>query len=476
MKTLFTKMNALLLTILILSGCSANSFNDLFSSYSQQMRGVKQAQNQGNFQQAISLIPKRSSHDGSYNLGLLEKARLEYLAKNNNQSRKGFAHAYELIEQSQQQAKIELSRGLENVAAIVSNDNAVRYDIPLYEQSMLHSYQALNYITQQDLSGALVEVRRANQVQEKALKANSDSINKSLANANNEKFSIDNLPQQYPSMNRTIGDVKNGFQNAYTFYLSALLYESAGQPNDAYIDFKKALEIYPDNHYLQQDVWRLAKALQMTDDLALLKSTFPRTITKKNKHNNNQGKVIFIVENGIVEAKQETSLSLPIYTSHNDVRLYNVALPSYSNQLTVYSPLTLTYQGKHYQTEEIVRLQSLAAKQLQDKLPVIITRQITRLITKEEIRQTLARKGGDIGNIFANIYNIVTEKADTRSWSTLPDSIQILTLNLSAGHHMLNIDINGVNKQIEVSINKNRQTLVTLNSIGAYVDYSVFNL
>lgn len=466
MKTLLTKMNILLLSILILSGCSSNSFNDLFSSYTQQMRGVKLAQNQGHFQQGISLLPKRSTNDGSYNLGLLEKARLEYLAKNNEQSRKDFAYVYQLIEQSQQKAKVELSRGFENVAAIVSNDNAVRYDIPLYEQSMLHSYQALNYLTQQNLSGALVEVRRANQVQEKALLANIDNINKS----------IDNLPQQYPSMNRTIGDVKNGFQNAYTFYLSAVLYESAGQKNDAYIDFKKALEIYPDSTYLQQNVWRLANILRMTDDITLFKSTLSRAVTKKAKQTQNNGKVIFIVENGIVEAKQETSLSLPIYTSHSDARFYNVALPSYANHLTVYSPLTLAYQGQQYQSQEVVRLQSLAAKQLQDMLPIIIARQITRLVAKEEIRQTLARKGGDIGNIFANIYNIVSEKADTRSWNTLPDSIQILELNLTVGNHLLNVDINGVNQQIAVSINKNRQTLVTLSSIGTYTDYSVFNL
>jgi len=186
--------------------------------------------------------------------------------------------------------------------------------------------------------------------------------------------------------------------------------------------------------------------------------------------------VVFIIENGIVGAKQQSSLSLPIYTSHGDMRFYNVALPSYQNQLTVYSPLTLTYQGKSYQAEEIVRLQSLAAKQLQEQLPFIITRQITRILAKEEIRQKLTTKGGDIGNLFANLYNIATEKADTRSWSTLPDSIHILRLNLPSGTHTLSIDINGVNQQIDVSINQDKQTLVTLNTIGTYIGQNIFNL
>ena len=478
MHTFFHKTRLLLLVIPLLSGCSANSFSDLFSNYSQQMNGVKQAQQQGNFQQAISLLPTRSPDNGNYSLGLLEKARLEYLAQNNKQSRQDFAQTYELVQQNQQAAKIELSRGIENIAAVMSNDNAIRYDIPLYEQSMLNSYQALNYLAQQDLSGALVEVRRANQVQERALKANASSIDATKKSISDEKFSMDSLSQQYPSMNSAIGKVKNGFQNAYTFYLSGLLYEAGNKKNDAYIDYKKALEIYPDNHYLQQDVWRLANTLQMTNDISLFRESFARTITNKNTSasDDNQGEVVIIIENGIVGAKQEVSLSLPIYTRHNDMRLYSVALPRYQNKLTVYPPLTLTYQGKSYQAEEIVRLQSLAAKQLQDELPIIVTRQITRLIAKEEIRQALVKKGGDLGNIFANIYNIATEKADTRSWSTLPDSIHILRLNLSTGTHTLNIKINGVSQPIEVSINQNKQTLITLNTIGTHVGHNIFNL
>jgi len=475
MNKFFQKTRLLLLIIPLLSGCSASSFKGLFSNYSQQMNGVKQAQQQGNFQQAISLIPNRNTKDGSYSLGLLEKARLEYLANNNKQSRQYFAQTYEIVQKNQQGAKVELSRGVENITAIISNDNAIRYDIPLYEQSMLHSYQALNYLTQKDLSGALVEVRRANLVQKNALEANANSIDASRESMIAQGVNSASLFEQYPSMSRTIGKVKNGFQNAYTFYLSALLYEAANQKNDAYIDYKKALEIYPDNSFLQRDVWRLANILQMSDDISLFRNSFAETVTKQSDIKN-QGQVVFIIENGIVGAKQQSSLSLPIYTSQNDMRFYNLALPSYQNLLIDYSPLTLTYQGKNYQAEEIVRLQSLAAKQLQDQLPIIVTRQVARIFAKEEFRQKLTEKGGDMGNLFANLYNIATEKADTRSWSTLPDSIDILRLNLSAGTHTLNMHINGVNQQIQVSINHNKQTLVVLNTIGNHIGHNVFNL
>ena len=465
----------LIVTIILLSGCSSASFSDLFNNYNQQMYGVKQAQQQGRFQDAIKLIPDRNKNDGSYGLSMLEKARLEYLAHNNQQSQKDFEQVYKLVEQARQAAKIQVSRSLENVAAVMSNDNATRYDIPLYEQSMLNSYQALNYLAQQDLSGALVEIRRANLVQQQALIDNANSIYRSQEKLKEQGLSMNGLTNQYPSMNEAIGKVKNGFQNAYTFYLSAVLYEAAGQPNDAYIDYKKALEIYPNNTFVQQDVWRLANVLQMTSDINQFKNSLSQTVTDQQQEKN-QGQVIVIIENGIVGAKQEVSLNLPIYTSHNDMRFYSVALPSYQNNLRDYSPLTLSYQGKSYQSEEIVRLQSLAAKELKDQLPSIVTRQIARLITKEELRKQMERKGGDLGNIFASIYNIATEKADTRSWSTLPDSIHILQIDLPPGEHQLSLTINGQSRPITISINANRTTLVKLTAIGAYLNYQTLNL
>lgn len=468
-----------MLAIATLSACSSTSFTDLFSNYNQQMHDVKQAQQQGHFQQAISLIPSRSSGNNSYNLSLLEKARLEYLANNNKQSQEDFAEVYQLVQQAQLAAKVQLSKGVENIAAVISNDNAIRYEVPLYEQSMLNSYQALNYVAQQDLSGALVEVRRANLIQEQALITNARSIHSAQAEMAEQGLNMAEFSRQYPTMDSAIGNIKNGFQNAYTFYLSALLYEAASQSNDAYIDYKKALEIYPDNSYLQQDVWRLANTLHMSNDIDLLKASLPQAITIKNKPESrhaNQGQVIFIVENGIVAAKQEIAINLPIFTSRNNIRFYSVALPSYRNNLKTYSPLRVNYQNKNYQSEEIVRLQSLAAKQLKDQLPLIVTRQVVRLVAKEEIRQQLERKGGDLGNIFASIYNIATEKADTRSWSTLPDSIHILKLNLSAGEHQLMLNINGTNQQVKASVRPNKVTLVKLASIGTYNQYQTYNL
>lgn len=477
------KITTIILLSLTLSACAGTSFSDLFSNYNKQMQGVKNAQQQGNFQQAVSLLPERSESNGSYGLSLLEKARLEFLANNHTESQQDFALVYRQVQQTEQAAKIQLSRGIENVQAVVSNDNAIRYDIHYYEQSMLHCYQALNYLNQNDLSGALVEIRRANLVQQRALQANQKALYESQEEMTRKGVSSESLASKYPSMSNAIGQVKNGFQNAYTFYLSGVLYEAAGQANDAYIDYKKALEIYPHNVTVQRDVWRLATKLGMSNDIQLFGNRFSSEITQRAHQNINDqqgltksGQLVVLVEQGIIAGKQEVSIHLPIFTSHNDMRFYSLALPNYQNRLRQYSGLSLSYQGNTYQSQEIVRLQSLAAKQLQDEMPAIVTRQVVRLVAKEELRQQMSRKGGDVGNILAGLYNIASEKADTRSWSTLPDSIHILRLDLAPGQHEVDLRINGTNQTITVDINEDRQTLVKLTSIGSYTNYQSMNL
>lgn len=467
------RITAVIVLATSLLSCSSMSFSDIFSSYNTQMQPVYSAQFKGDFKLAESLVTARGSSDGTYALSLLEIGRLQYLDANWPTSEKTFALAYQEVRAAQQQAKIQLSRGVENIGAMVSNDSALRYDIPFYEQSMLHTYQALNYLYQRQFEGALVEVRRANLVQEQALITNQKNIIKAQQDMANNGVSDRSFNESYPSMAATIGEVKNGFQNAYTFYLSALLYEAAGELNDAYIDYKKALEIFTNNQFLQQDVLRLATKLAMTDDLARFEQQFGQY---KSDNIKNSGQLVIVHEQGIINPKEEIAINLPIFTSNSDMRFYSVALPTYRQRKSPRTPLMLTVNQQNYQSQEIIRLQSLAAKHLEDQLPSILVRQVLRLIAKEEMRQQMSRKGGDVGNILAGLYNIASEKADTRSWSTLPDNVQIIRLNLAAGKHQLEIKHQGKVKVIEVEINANRISLINVNSMGNLIVHKAINL
>ncbi len=459
--------------ITVLSGCASLQFADIFQGYSSQMKPVKAAQRQGEFVKAQSILEQRSASNGSYVLSLLERARLQFLASDFQASQKTFAQAYVLIEQQRNKAKIQISKGIEKLGAVVSNDNAISYQVPYYEQGMLHSYQALNYLFQHDFEGALVEIRRANLVQENALKAYQDEIYKAESELANSGMSSGSLDGTYPSMAESIGEVKNGFQNAFTFYLSGILYEASGELNDAYIDYKRAIEIYPENHYLQQDVLRLATKLGMQDDLDEFEQRFGSYQSEKSE---SEGQVVILFEQDIVNSKQDVGLNLPIGRSNRGLKFFSFSLPVYRGTLPQHSNLTVSNAGESYESNELVRIQSLAAKDLQDQLPSLLTRQVVRVVAKEQMRQKLSREAGDVGNILASIYNIASERADTRSWSTLPDEVDIVRMSVPTGKQLLQVQVHGQMQNIEVNVQPNRITLINFSAIGNYTGYQSINL
>lgn len=446
------------LLISSLSGCSTVGFGDLFTDYASQLTPARQAIMQNNLTKAKASLPTNNSSHSNYLLNQLEHARINNLNQDNT-AQSQYEAVYQQMQIKRQQAKVRLSGGLEQSNALLTNDSVIAYTPAPYEMSMLHSYKALNYIYQNDLQSALVEVRRANKVQVDALNENQGTIDEAVKAAQ----------QQYPDMDALMKDVKNGFQNAFTFYLSGLLYESSKQYDDAYIDYKKALEITPENRYLQQTVLRLAKRQSFTDDYA----QFTKRFGKYNPPPKEQGEVIILIEQGLVPKKQEFALRLPIFTSRGDARFYSLAMPVYKN--TPYSAqfTTLNVANHTLTLEPLVHLEALAAKTLEEQTPGRVSRQVLRLVAKEKVRAELARSGGDVGNILANIYNLASEQADTRSWLTLPNQINVARSFVGEGAHSLQLD---AKRSIDFTVSKQGLTLIYLTSVNNYFNSHVIQL
>lgn len=460
--------------ISLLSGCATLQFDDFFVGYADQTAPVRNAVMAHDFAKAKQLLGSKSQSHTSYTLNLLERGRVAHLAGQYEQSLMLFEQAYQQIEEDSAKASIRVSQGIEKLGALVSNDSAIVYQVPAYEQSMMHSYQALNYLYVGKLESALVEIRRANLVQEQALKDNADEIDQAeQALSGSGRVNWQQANAAFSSLNTRIGRVKNGVQNAYTFYLSGVLYEAAGQQNDAYIDYKKALEIFPENTYLQQDVIRLAHALGMKDDLTILQKRFDEQPAKIGATG---GDLVIIFEQGLIDSRVEQTTNLPIFTRHNDFRTFGFSLPSYHANVAAKTPLELNVNGQQHSSEQIVQLQALVAKQLQEQMPSIIARQTLRIIAKEQVRRNLQKEGGDIGNILAGLYNMASERADTRSWLTLPSDVQVLRTTMPLGKS--NITLRGVTglSDIPVEIKDGRITLLFINQLGVHSQYNVVNL
>jgi hypothetical protein len=127
----------------------------LFSDYAEQLRDARTAQLKGDFRAAAALITEPKVAQKNYTLHLLEKARLNFLVNNWTQSREEFALVSQILDEDASKAKFRLIQGGANAVSSISSGNVIAYKISSYKQTMLHTYQALNYLFLGELEGAL---------------------------------------------------------------------------------------------------------------------------------------------------------------------------------------------------------------------------------------------------------------------------------------------------------------------------------
>jgi hypothetical protein len=442
------RLPALLLLPLLLGGCAGSS---VLFPYPSQALGWQRAMEQQLPDTALAALEKkRTSADRL--LYLQERGRLGQLASQPDASRTDFDEVIGVYRTLEDRALISASATLATGASLLTNDNARPYTGNLYERVFVHQYQALNYLAAGDASGALVEVRRANLIQNEALAKKENSVDQARDDAEKKGFDAARYANYFSSMDEAAGRVKTGFQNAATFYLSGLIYEATGNTNDAYIDYRKALELVPNNPYVQRDVVRTGLKTGIDDAQKLAKQIGSVQIAPKQ----GEGELVIYLEEGYVQPK--TPLTIPIWTTKT---LNNVSFPVYAGALPTPSSMLVDVDGRALETSLLVDTRALAVRTLKDEIPGMLARAFVRLLTKQEMQRQLQQHDstGLLG-LVGTIYSLATDQADLRSWLTLPGSGQVLRLPLTAGTHR--IAVAGMAAPIDVDVRNGRPTLLHL--------------
>ena len=438
---------------LLLGGCASSS---IFTSYPSQMQPIKQQVQAKQYKLAQTALDSHRE-DADKILYMMERGRVSQIANDKKSSIEDFKQVIEAMEANEDKAKISLTDTAAQGSALLTNDNAIPYTGDGYERVFVHQYQAMNYLFSNDLDAARVEVKRANIEQQVALNEHEDEL--AAAEEKGREFADGNktFMDAFSAMESVAGKVKNSFQNAYTFYVSGLIYEILGKPNDAYIDYKKALEIFPDNVYVQKDVLRLAKQLSMKDDYETFKKRYSVEASNPGK---DEGELVVLFEHGFAPAKTETSV--PVFTGK---QVQKVAFPIYALQWQPPSSLKVSIEGKGTvgETSPIVYVQAMAVKALQEELPAMLTRQILRVVAKKEMAEQ-AGKASPWAKLGADIFNIVSENADRRSWLTLPNDAQILRSPLPQGEYQLNLNNGKAAGVMKVKVEPGKRTVVRVVS------------
>ncbi len=442
----------ILIFMAILGGCSTTS---LFTPYPVQIQTIKKLVKNKHYMQARDIL-SRYSNSADKILYLMERGRVSQIANDRKSSIEDFSQIIEEFDKNEEKPTLNITDSAGETAALLINDNAIPYRGEGYERVFVHHFQAMNYLFSGNFDAALVEVRRANLEQELALERHEQEI----TNIEHNEKELSALNQRnlhsISSLTTPAEKVKNSFQNAYTFYISGLIYEARGEKNDAYIDYKKALEIFPDNHYLKKDVLRLATQLGLWNDY---EQPVKHSISSSRiKSSTIEGEVVVLFEQGFAPVKM--AATIPLFINNHTEQL--VSFPVYQTRFHSEVPLSVSLKGgeKIGVTQPIVYVESLAAKALEEHLPTMAVRQALRFAAKREISRQALKKFGEHGELAVDIFNFITEQADRRSWLTLPNNAQILRCHLPKGMHKLNLSNGSANDIIEIEVVPGRITLV----------------
>jgi len=255
-------------------------------------------------------------------------------------------------------------------------------------------------------------------------------------------------------LGQSAGTVTSSFLNAYSYYITGLLHELANEPNDAFIDYRKAAQITPDNRYLQQDLVRLAKQLAMPQ-YDEFKQRWGDTVLPGEQ----QGQVILIVERDFVPEKQSITVPFPI-----NGNIQSASLATYQPQPYLNSTSLIHGLGEeNVEAQNIANISALAINALKEDLPGALFRQAARIYAKYELNQSVqsgsrrANNQVDAGALVMQIFNVISEQADRRSWLTLPRQAQIAKQFIDAGTYDIRLN-NSQNVKIEVK--PNRTTII----------------
>ncbi|WP_108651310.1 COG3014 family protein [Dongshaea marina] len=451
----------LLIPALLLGGCSMFHFSDLFVGYSQQMNPVRKAIDDNDLSKAQDEIPEQSMSSDSGILREMERARVSFMQGDWKQSRSEFNKVSDRLKWLDEQAKYRLSQGIAQTSSLVTNDQLIPYDVPAYEKALVHHYQALNYLFLGDQSGAMVEIRKADLIQSAILRKHNELLQDSINEAQKTADNWDYFESRYP----TPTDGQSQYADAYIFYTSAVLYEASGDLNDAYVDYKHAYAVNPHNRVLQQDLLRVASLMGLRDDVNYYEKRFG---FKPKLPPRGTGQLVLISEQGQVPMRQSFKLPLPISTSSGYGRLFTLAFPIYPKLEVSLPSVQLDVGDESLSGQPLNQLGPLAYGALKQQLPGLFVREVLRVTAKEQLRKVGAQKGEDVGNVIVNLYNYLSEQADTRSWTTLPAGSAIARISLKPGQHRVRLQVGGESHQVTLPIKSGQTTLLFVSSAGDY--------
>ena len=354
--------------------------------------------------------------------------------------------------------------------SLVTTDKLRPYTGTRYERLLGHYYSALNYIYKGNLDGALVECRRAT-----------------------------NLIQYFKGEEKEY----NFFGTGFLAHFCGMVFEAAGEWNDALISYRQAEEYYknaavitgvPMPNDVGHSLVRLSRRLSFSDEYARYRTQYGEPPL----HPENSGELILFYETGYVPHKRAETLTFPILKTDTfgeeededavqfartirtregmvveEIKLeylLHVAMPVLRSNRPHFAGIQVSVGEDITQGVLIEDIEAMAIETLKSERTVILLRTLVRALGKYLIFRQAKKENKVLGAV-VNLAGVLTESADTRSWQTLPNQIFMVRMPLPVGTHTLKLSFLNSRKQIsgsefvqDVKISSNQITFLNFRT------------
>jgi hypothetical protein len=466
------------LTLAAIGGCS------VFTSYVGQTEDARR--------QFESLDPRgavRSLEPGTESTldrlcYLLERGLILHAAGELADSNRELFAAADEITAMADKAVISASDTASQAGSLLFNEKTIAYQGEPFEHVLLHAYLAMNFLFANDLTGARVEIRKLQGIQKEIReRARQEADDAKSSSKGNEKtaYAVErSMGQAYADQDPVASRVQNLYDDALSYALSALVYEMNGEPNDAYIDLTRAMELRPEIAELRADTYRAAVASGLRDEARDLKQADPGLAEPVK----DQPEVVVLFECGDAPLKREIGLPIPTGSG-----LTRIALPKYELRSNPYQRAAVRdSSGKVLGVTGLYTdVEAIAVRGLRDRMAVLALKQAIRAVGKAVVAKQVADAAGHRGStergvaiLLMSIYNLVTEQADLRSWTTLPASLQWVRIPMTPGEHQLTVSLEGAGgaalaeRPVTIKVERGQRRFVNVRTTGPAVYLTVY--
>lgn len=348
------------------------------ATYQTKVDSARELLRNGNSSAALDILrPLAEEKNGDQLVYLLDYGTALSIAGQFEKSNQVLLQAAQLIEEVDY---LSVSRFAGSLAL---SEEMVQYRGDTFEKIFVHALLAFNFLSLDQRDSALVEARRIN-----------------------EKL------QKYRNDQKVEDFKKVEFGN----YLAGHIWEASGNFDSAYISFETTYKMNPSYPGIEMDLIRLSRKARRSESYQKWKKLYPGIEEDPNWYDPKSANLVVIFQQGWGPRKQAD----PYERRFPMLRKVSSQIQACQIEIgqEVIGTSNLSYS-----------VADAAIDTLKEDRSALLAKKVAGYATKEVLSDQLRQKDEALGAV-ANLLMHISDRADVRQWSTMPESIHIYRKSL----------------------------------------------